>query len=238
MSDFRPRVWVRKTFEEHSGSILRAVLEWTDQGILLTDLTHNSIACNWRFGDLFGLSPEFIVNTDPESVRLQVYPQLANPDLWRSQLDEVYADANCVLTDVLTLHGRCAKQIKRFTTPVRDLNGKAVARLWTFTKLVDPGFVGSFGKLNIDSGIRDAIVDGKAALLTRREFDLLVSLVSRAGKVVDRETLFRETWGYENAFGSNTLDVYMHRLRKKLGTEKFRVRTMVKSGYLFDPVIS
>jgi DNA-binding response OmpR family regulator len=130
--------------------------------------------------------------------------------------------------------GPDAKQIKRFTTPVRDLKGAAVARLWTFTKLLDQGFVGSFGKLYVNSEIRDALVDGEPASLTRREFDLLVSLARRAGKMVDRETLFRETWGYEIEFASNTLDVYIHRLRRKLGAEKSRVRTLAKAGYLFD----
>lgn len=230
----RPRVWVRRTFTGHADSILRAVLEWTDQGILLTDLKHNSIACNWRFGDLFGLSPELTVNTDPESVRLQVYPQLEDPAHWREQLDEVYADDSCVLSDVLTLRGACAKQIKRFTTPVWDLKGKPVARLWTFTNMPDQGFVGSFGRLAVDSNRRDAIVDGIPARLTRREFDVLVYLARHAGGVVDKETLFGEIWGYEIEFATNTLDVYMHRLRKKLGAEQSRIKTLPKSGYLFE----
>jgi len=52
--------------------------------------------------------------------------------------------------------------------------------------------------------------------LTPIEFQLLHYLVSRPGQVVDKETLFREVWGYEFAGGSNLVEVAVRRLREKI----------------------
>lgn len=225
---------MRKSFKGQADSILRAVLEWTDQGILLTDLNHFSIACNWRFGRFFGLSPEQTVNSDPEEIRQHVYPRLEDPVAWRTQLDEVYADIECVFSDRLELLEGQARVVKRFSSPVFDPKGNAIARLWTFTEMPVEGFKAKFGDLVIDSNRRSAMVAGECARLTNREYELLIYLAKRAGSAVDRETLYRQVWGYDIDYASNTLDVYMHRLRRKLGCQAKRIKTLPKSGYMLE----
>ncbi len=76
--------------------------------------------------------------------------------------------------------------------------------------------VREFGEIVIDFEHRQVSVRGTPVALTRREFDLLAYLAQNAHRVVPRERLFEQVWGYSIEFSSNTLDVYMYRLRKKI----------------------
>jgi DNA-binding response OmpR family regulator len=62
----------------------------------------------------------------------------------------------------------------------------------------------------------DAIVDGKHAGLTRREFDVLMCLARQAGDLLSREQIYREVWGYEIAEGDRALDTAISKVRAKL----------------------
>lgn len=113
-------------------SILRAILSASDYGVLLTDLDHRSLACNRRFGELFGLNIDEVVISDPEIVRKKVYPRLEDPHRWRAQLDEIYADPRLEFEDELTLLGDVPVVLRRYTGPVTDESGEIIGRLWTF----------------------------------------------------------------------------------------------------------
>jgi DNA-binding response OmpR family regulator len=52
--------------------------------------------------------------------------------------------------------------------------------------------------------------------LTTREFELVAHLARNLDKVVAREALFERVWGYDMAFNSNSLEVYVYRIRKKI----------------------
>ncbi|WP_436774425.1 response regulator transcription factor [Yinghuangia sp. YIM S09857] len=72
------------------------------------------------------------------------------------------------------------------------------------------------GGLHIDVRRREAELDGTPLNLTRREFDLLAFLASRAGTVVPRREILAEVWG--QAYGDDqTIDVHLSWLRRKLG---------------------
>jgi DNA-binding response OmpR family regulator len=74
----------------------------------------------------------------------------------------------------------------------------------------------SIGGLHVDVRRREAELDGVALNLTRREFDLLAFLASRAGTVVPRRELLAEVWG--QSYGDDqTIDVHLSWLRRKLG---------------------
>jgi two-component system response regulator RegX3 len=76
-----------------------------------------------------------------------------------------------------------------------------------------------FGALVIDPAARTVHLDGAELTLSRKEYDLLHLLVSRAGRAVRREDLMSEVWD-ENWFGSTkTLDVHIGSLRRKLGDD-------------------
>jgi DNA-binding response OmpR family regulator len=75
------------------------------------------------------------------------------------------------------------------------------------------------GPLRVELGARRVFLDGDELTLSRKEFDLLVELMSHAGEVVTREDLISRVWD-ENWFGSTkTLDVHVGWLRGKLGDD-------------------
>jgi DNA-binding response OmpR family regulator len=67
---------------------------------------------------------------------------------------------------------------------------------------------------------------------TLRAF-LLAALVRRAGEVASRQVLLSEVWGYSFDPGTNVIDVYVGRLRSKLGAEL--IETVRHAGYRLDP---
>ena len=65
--------------------------------------------------------------------------------------------------------------------------------------------------------------------LTPTEFDLLVCLLDRPGRVLTRERLLVEVWGYRDGSGARTVDSHVRALRRKLGDDV--VRTVHGVGY-------
>ena len=90
------------------------------------------------------------------------------------------------------------------------------------------------GTLRIDVGARRAEVAGRELGLTRKEFDLLVELIRRRGRVLTRERLLETVWGYDYPGETRTVDVHVRRLRQKLGPPvDERVETVVGVGYRY-----
>lgn len=72
--------------------------------------------------------------------------------------------------------------------------------------------------------------------LTPREFELLASLMKNAGKVVSREDLLRDAWGWEYLTETKTVDTHIKRLRDKIekaGYDSGLVETVRGYGYRF-----
>ena len=82
------------------------------------------------------------------------------------------------------------------------------------------------GGLAIDAATRQATLDGMPMELTRKEFDLLHLLASRAGEVVTRREILAEVWRQAYGGGDRTVDVHLSWLRRKLG------ETAAAPGYL------
>jgi two-component system, OmpR family, response regulator RegX3 len=82
----------------------------------------------------------------------------------------------------------------------------------------------AFGELSVDPAARAVTLAGEPVDLTRKEFDLLLELVTHAGHVVTREDLMSRVWDV-NWFGSTkTLDVHVRTLRRKLGDDPSAAR--------------
>ena len=93
------------------------------------------------------------------------------------------------------------------------------------------------GGLSVDPVAREASVEGRPLDLTNKEFALLAHLAQNVGRVVSREDLFSHSWGFDISFGSNSLDVYIYRLRKKLEASPDRPRylhTIKGYGYKLE----
>lgn len=68
--------------------------------------------------------------------------------------------------------------------------------------------------------------------LPKKEFELLVLLMSRPGKVFKRDEIYSQIWGNELFVGDRTIDVHIRKLREKIGDE--RIKTIKGIGYKFD----
>ena len=79
------------------------------------------------------------------------------------------------------------------------------------------------GPLTMDTERHEVAVNGQQVALTRREFDLLRCLLEHKEKVLTREALLDQVWGFDFAGETNAVDVYIRFLRSKLD-EQFGVK--------------
>jgi two-component system response regulator QseB len=75
------------------------------------------------------------------------------------------------------------------------------------------------GNLTLDPATHEVRFDGKLVPLSAREFALLAALLDRPGIVLSVAQLQEKLYGWEDEVGSNTIEVYIHSLRKKLGAD-------------------
>ena len=91
--------------------------------------------------------------------------------------------------------------------------------------------------LRVDATLPQAWLGDEALELTQREWALLSLLVTQAGRVVSREDVL-ETWqsepGEPGALASNALEVYIHRLRRKLVDSGLNIRNVRGLGYMLE----
>ena len=91
-----------------------------------------------------------------------------------------------------------------------------------------------FRDLVIDKTNRTVRRGKKVIDLTRREYDLLLTLMRNIGDVVTREHLVSEVWGYEEGTETNVVDVYIRYLRNKIDVEgrESYIQTVRGLGYV------
>jgi two-component system copper resistance phosphate regulon response regulator CusR len=89
------------------------------------------------------------------------------------------------------------------------------------------------GNLRLDPGRRLAWRDGRVLELTAREFAILETLLRRPEGVTSREEILEEAWGEREEPMSNTIDVLIGRLRRKLDSpgRPSRIETVRGMGY-------
>ena len=76
-------------------------------------------------------------------------------------------------------------------------------------------------------------VGGEAVEVTATEFNLLVLLMRRRGRVQTRERLLQDVWDYDSIIDTRTVDTHMRRLREKLGEAAEYLGTVRGVGYRF-----
>lgn len=95
----------------------------------------------------------------------------------------------------------------------------------------EPGDTLRLGDILIDRSEPAARVAGRQLALTATEFKLLTVLMERVGRVQSRDRLLTDVWGYENVIESRTVDIYVTRLRGKLGRAASHLETVRGFGY-------
>ncbi len=93
------------------------------------------------------------------------------------------------------------------------------------------------GDVVLDPGRHEVRRAGERIDLTAKEFALLATLMQRPGQVFTRSVLLDTVWGGTTGAYTNSVDLYVHYLRRKLDRkgETSRVRTVHGAGYTFDP---
>jgi len=100
----------------------------------------------------------------------------------------------------------------------------------------EAGAVLRYGPLTIDADRHAVEFDGEPVRLTAKEFLLLQYLLQRAGRVLSRDRLLTDVWGYQYTGGTRTVDVHVRRLREKLPYLEHAIVTIKQFGYkLADP---
>lgn len=87
------------------------------------------------------------------------------------------------------------------------------------------------GSLSVDPDRHTVEVGGAPVALTQKEFEVLCLLLKNRGKVISREQLIEQVWGYSFAGESRTVDVHIRTLRQKLGDAGSCVETVRGYGY-------
>ncbi|MGA7951594.1 MAG: response regulator transcription factor [Thiobacillaceae bacterium] len=92
------------------------------------------------------------------------------------------------------------------------------------------------GRLRLDRSARQAFLDLEPLSLSAREVGVLELLMSRLGRVVSKEQL-AEHLSRDEEIGENAVEVYVHRLRKKLEAVGIEIRTLRGLGYLLEKTL-
>ncbi|HVJ19513.1 MAG TPA: response regulator transcription factor [Polyangiaceae bacterium] len=90
------------------------------------------------------------------------------------------------------------------------------------------------GAMVLSERERSVRINGAVVELTHREFTLLAFLMRRAGETVSRSDIISHVWSAMGDLGSNVIDVYVRRLRGKLGVAGHRLKTVRGIGYRLD----
>lgn len=121
------------------------------------------------------------------------------------------------------------------TVPMAELYAR-MGHLLSLYKQIGDGAATElgYGPLRMELRNRKVYRDGEEIMLTSKEFDLLLFLARRAGKVCSREMILQQVWGYEFATGTNVVDVYIRHLRQKLdrGRMPKLLHTIRGTGYM------
>jgi two-component system OmpR family response regulator len=92
----------------------------------------------------------------------------------------------------------------------------------------------SHGALRLDTAGRRATLNGVPLDLSARELGVLEVLMHRSGRVVNKEQLAEQLYGWDEEVGANAIEVYVHRLRRKLEPAGVVIRTIRGLGYLLE----
>jgi DNA-binding response OmpR family regulator len=116
----------------------------------------------------------------------------------------------------------------------RELVARVAALLRRSQRAAATGSVLTYRGLTLDADRHDVTVAGTAVRLTAKEFLLLQYFLQRPGRVVSRDRLLTDVWGYQYTGGTRTVDVHIRRLREKIPLLNEAIVTVKQFGYKLD----
>lgn len=188
---------------------------------------------------------EFLANSEPDLVLVDIMlPRISGLELCRSirqtsQVPIILVTARDDSHDVVA--GLEAGADDYVTKPFvfKELAARIRALLRRVQSAPDPeGTVMEFPGLRIFPDEGRAVLGGEELPLTRTEFLLLCELASNARRVLSRDQLLSQVWGYDYFGDGRVVDAHIRRLRIKIESDPSDpdyVRTVRGLGYKFDP---
>jgi two-component system response regulator TctD len=88
------------------------------------------------------------------------------------------------------------------------------------------------GDLVFDGGTRQFSLAGESLALTPREHAVLEHLIMKAGTTVTKATLSESVFGFDDLADTSAIEIYVHRVRKKLEGSSVQIATLRGLGYL------
>jgi len=92
----------------------------------------------------------------------------------------------------------------------------------------------TYGKLSFDTVERRAGIGGTPLELSPHEIGVLEILLNRFGRIVSKDQLVDKLYNYDKSVSHNAIEVYIHRLRKKIDGSGIALRTLYGQGYLME----
>ena len=119
--------------------------------------------------------------------------------------------------------------VKPFTQPILLARLQAVLRRYSGDALLQ---VQDFGRVVVDHGRRQIVVDGQIVAMTEREADLALHFFQNIGRLLTRDHLIRVVWGLSSDVDTRTVDVHVSALRRKISlTPEFGWRLVSVYGH-------
>ena len=113
----------------------------------------------------------------------------------------------------------------------KELSARVTALLRRSGRTAGTGVPLRYGPITIDADRHTVSLDGEDVRLTAKEFLLLQYLVQHKGRVLSRDLLLSDVWGYNYTGGTRTVDVHVRRLREKLPPLSDGIETIKQFGY-------
>ena len=119
---------------------------------------------------------------------------------------------------------------KPFDLPEFEARVRALIRRGHY----NAGTTMTHGRLRFDTAARRLFYGDQPIEMSARELALTELLLARQGKVVSKEQIIDQLFGFGEDVGSNAIEVYVHRVRRKLEPLGVEIRTVRGMGYLLD----
>lgn len=116
----------------------------------------------------------------------------------------------------------------------RELTARVAALLRRIERTDQADVRLRYGPLTMDVDRHEVLVDGEAVRLTAKEFLLLRYLLEHRGRVLSRDLLLTDVWGYQYTGGTRTVDVHVRRLREKVPVLGTALTTIKQFGYRLE----
>lgn len=117
--------------------------------------------------------------------------------------------------------------VKPFEIP--ELEARIRVQLRRYGGLAVPQI--AFGSLTFDMAEHKFTLKGKELELTSREYAVLEALISRPGRAMTKSALIEQIFGIDDEAAPNALEVYVHRVRKKIEASDVKILTLRGLGY-------